>query len=156
MKHHKPPHPYDLQKPVLFCAGSIAMGAAQPWQDEVADALQDLPGTLLNPRRDDWDWGWDQSLEEPRFVEQVEWELLGLEQADLIVCYFDIDTQSPVTLLELGLWAQSGKLLVCCPEGFWRKGNVDVVCRRYNVEVATDLEDLVTKARQRLSQITPT
>lgn len=53
--------------------------------------------------------------------------------------YFDPSTKSPISLLELGiLTANPNKLLVCCPEGFWRKGNVDVVCRKYNIHQIND------------------
>jgi hypothetical protein len=57
-----------------------------------------------------------------------------------------------ITLFELGLFARSGKLVVCCPDGFWRKGNVDVVCKRYGVETVGDLEALAARARQLLAR----
>ena len=57
--------------------------------------------------------------------------------------YFDPNTKSPISLLELGLFAQSKKLIVCCPEGFWRKGNVDIVCDRYNIPNYDSLEKLL-------------
>lgn len=117
------------------------MGRAEPWQAQVEEALADLPGVLLNPRRDAWDASWVQSLDNPVFVEQVEWELEAQERATRILMYFDPATQAPITLLELGLFARSGKLLVVCPAGYWRRGNVDVVCRRYGVARATTLEE---------------
>ena len=57
MEHLRPPTPLpaSLTSPVLFLAGSIAMGAAENWQDEVVAALADRAGTVLNPRRDEWD-----------------------------------------------------------------------------------------------------
>jgi hypothetical protein len=109
----------------------------------VEEALAVSPVTLWNPRRDDWDARWEQSTEEPRFCEQVEWELAAQERADLIAMYLCPETRSPVTLLELGLFARTGKLIVCCPEGFWRKGNVDLVCRRYGVTTVRDLAGLI-------------
>ena len=56
--------------------------------------------------------------------------------------YFDPKTKSPISLLELGLFAKSGKLVVCCPDGFWKKGNVDIVCQRYKVLKIKDLDCL--------------
>jgi hypothetical protein len=61
-----------------------------------------------------------------------------LEDADIILLYFDPNTKSPISLLELGLYARSKKLFVCCPDGFWRQGNVRVVCERYGVPYFTD------------------
>ena len=57
--------------------------------------------------------------------------------------YFDPSTKSPISLLELGLFARTGKTIVVCPDGFWRKGNVDIVCERYGVKVAHSLEEAV-------------
>jgi hypothetical protein len=131
----------------VFLAGSIEMGAAGPWQDEIEASLAGAAVTLWNPRRVEWDATWRQSIDEPRFRQQVEWELSAQEQADLIVMYFAPGTRSPITLLELGLFARSGKLVVCCPEGYWRRGNVQVVCGRYGVREAADLAGLVEAIR---------
>jgi nucleoside 2-deoxyribosyltransferase len=130
----------------VFLAGSIEMGLAAPWQAELEATLADAAVTLWNPRRDDWDATWAQSITDERFRAQVEWELDALEQADRVVMYFAPTTKSPVTLLELGLFARSGKLVVCCPEGYFRKGNVDVVCQRYGVTMVGDLAALAAAA----------
>lgn len=138
MKVIKPPDPIQIvrNEPSFFLAGSIEMGTASKWQDQVTQELQGAfphTGVILNPRRDDWDPTWDQDASNPEFRQQVGWELEGQERCDIIGMYFDPATKSPITLLELGLFAGSGKLIVCCPEGFWRRGNVDIVCTRYGV-----------------------
>lgn len=140
----KPPTPLPptLSQPSIFLAGSIEMGRAELWQDAVAAALRDEPLSILNPRRDDWDASWEQSSANPQFVAQVTWELDAQERADLIAMYFAPETYAPITLLELGLFAASGKLLVCCPPGYWRKGNVDVVCARYGIPQLPALNEL--------------
>ncbi len=148
----KPPAPLDnLAGPSVFLAGSIEMGRAEDWQAAVSRSLQSDHLTLLNPRRDDWDPTWEQRMNNPPFRAQVEWELAAQELATLIAMYFAPSTQSPISLLELGLFARSHKLVVCCPEGFWRKGNVDIVCDRYGVPMVDDLDDLVAKIRQQLT-----
>ena len=140
----KPPAPLSLKVgiPAIFLAGSIEQGTAADWQSEVMKALADREVILLSPRRDHWDPTWRQSKDEPHFRGQVEWELEGQERADKIIMYFDPATKSPITLLELGLFAQSGKLIVCCPDGFWRKGNVEIVCERYGIPIVDTLRDL--------------
>lgn len=156
MKHIKPPSPLPPQggPPIVFLAGSIEMGAAEEWQAVVAEALADLDVVVLNPRRDAWDASWPQRVEFDPFREQVEWELEGQERADVITFYFARHTRSPVTLLELGLAAAARKrCVVCCPEGFWRKGNVDVVCRRYGVEEVGSLGELVEAVRREISSV---
>lgn len=148
----KPPTPLEsLHGPVVFLAGSIEMGTADDWQAEFTEMLgADDNVTLLNPRRDDWDSSWEQAATNPRFREQVEWELAGLDRANVVVMYLDPQTRSPVSLLEMGLHARRDGLVVCCPDGFWRKGNVDVVCQRYGVPMVGSLTELVEHVRPKL------
>lgn len=150
MKEVKAPKSYEINKElVVFTAGSIEMGKAENWQTRLKKMLRGKEVLLLNPRRDDWDSSWVQSIDDPKFNEQVTWELEGLEKADLVIFYFDPNTQSPITLLELGLCANSNtRCVVCCPEGFWRKGNVDIVCERYKIEQLDTLEELAAYIKE--------
>lgn len=136
----KAPNKLEFNSKSVFLAGSIEMGKAVDWQTRVAQELADSDVTVLNPRRDDWDSSWIQTIDNPQFYQQVKWELDALDQADLIAMYFDPATKSPISLLELGLYADTGKLLVCCPEGFWRKGNVDIVCYRHGLTNVPNIE----------------
>lgn len=137
----------------VFLAGSIEMGTAEDWQSRLTSALAQHTSDLvvLNPRRDEWDASWRQRIDSAPFREQVEWELEAQERASVIAMYFAPETKAPITLLELGLFAQSGKLVVCCPDGYWRKGNVEVVCARYGVPLVVDLDDLCAGVLARLS-----
>ena len=147
-----PEHPdFDDENPSVFLAGSIEMGKAVDWQTELTEGLMDIPDlNIMNPRRDDWDSSWEQTIENEQFNEQVSWELEKQEQADVICMYFDKDTQAPITLLELGLFCEPEVLIVCCPEGFYRKGNVDIVCQRYGIEQVDTLEELIAVTRERI------
>ena len=136
--------------PSVFLAGSIEMGKAVDWQTYLSNELSEENVLILSPRRDDWDSSWEQKIENPQFKEQVEWELNALDYADIIVMYFDPLTKSPISLLELGLYADTGKLIVCCPEGFWRKGNVDIVCQKYNIPIVTNLDKLIEIVKDEL------
>jgi hypothetical protein len=53
-------------------------------------------------------------------------------------------------MMELGLWASSGKVIVCCDSRFWRAGNIHLVCERYNVPYVEKFDDLVTAVKDRL------
>jgi len=149
MKIIKPP--FSISKnhkrdKLVFLAGSIEMGKAEDWQAAVGVYFSTMDAyTLLNPRRDDWDASWEQKFEESNFNQQVSWELNGLDRADKIILYLVPDTKSPISLLELGLYATSGKILVCCPDGFWRKGNVEIVCEKYGIPLYENLEELLEK-----------
>lgn len=128
----------------VFLAGSIEMGTAENWQEKIEQQFNnELNIVFLNPRRDDWDASWKQDKNDPPFFAQVNWELTHLEMADLIVVYFDPKTKSPITMLELGLFASTNKLIVCCPKGFWRKGNIDIVCDRYQIKQVKDLNTII-------------
>jgi len=127
----------------IFLAGSIEMGVAEKWQEKVIAALSDKPIRFLNPRREDWDSSWKQDIHNDNFVEQVVWELSSLELAQIVIMYFDPNTKSPISLLELGLHAKEQKLVVLCPEGFWRKGNVDVVCEYYGINQVDTFDELI-------------
>lgn len=159
------PQRQDLSgKTLVFLAGSIEMGKAEDWQTRLARRLEAVdPGVVVaNPRRKAWDSRWVQSIDNPVFREQVEWELDHIERADLVVFYFQPGTQSPITLLELGKHLERAHAarhtLVCCPEGFWRKGNVDIACARKGMMApATSLDELERQAsdwlRQRVGEV---
>lgn len=147
MHTYKAPEVVSGTGPFLFLAGSIEMGNAEDWQSEVIAALADTDWTILNPRRATWDVCDTGCSDSAPFREQVEWELDNLTRADKILLYFAPNTKSPISLLELGLFAQSDKLIVVCPEGFWRKGNVDIVCERYGALQVDSLREAVTLLR---------
>lgn len=74
---------------------------------------------------------------------QVNWELSHLEEADFILMNFLPDSKSSITLLELGLFARSGKLYVVCTEGFYRYDNVRITCAKYGVPVYDSLTEAI-------------
>lgn len=130
------------------------MGEATDWQSKLVahlDQVARLDLVILNPRRADWDSSWEQSIECREFREQVQWELSAQETADVIAMYFDPQTKAPITLLELGLFAASGKVIVCCPAGYWRRGNIEVVCDRYDIPLLNTLDQLMIELARRFS-----
>lgn len=131
----------------IFTAGSIEMGKAENWQEKLAKELSKLDIVILNPRREEWDDSWEQTIENKQFNEQVTWELDGLDTVDLIVVYFDKNTESPITLLELGRHLNDN-IVVCCPEGYFRKGNVDIVCKKHGIKQVDTLEDMITEVKK--------
>ena len=56
---------------------------------------------------------------------------------------------SPISLLELGAYAKSDRLIVCCPDGYHRQGNVQYVCQKYKIPFFKDFDEfaLVTKTK---------
>lgn len=131
----------------VFLAGSIEMGEAEHWQVTAANKLNDEGLDVLDPRRLDWDDTWVQSIENDQFRTQVEWELLGLEMAQFRIFNFIPGTKSPVTMFEFGLAVGSfTDSVVVCPEGFWRKGNIEIVCHKYGIPLLNTLDEAIELA----------
>ena len=130
------------------------MGDAANWQKQIQDAFRSHDDiTFMNPRRDDWDSSWQQDISDNNFREQVEWELDHLDLADLIVVYFDPIGKAPISLLELGLHSKDGNVIVCCPEGFWRRGNVQIVCKRYGIQLVETIEELIEEIEDAVTSL---
>lgn len=137
------------------------MGTAEKWQDRVLKDLAKELVVVFNPRRDDWDKSWVQEADNPQFFEQVTWELDSLAESDIKIFYFDPKTQSPITLLELGLFVNQcmadddagQRVIVCCPKGYWRKGNVDIVCQRAGVSVLETYDEMIAEVKAAIQHI---
>jgi hypothetical protein len=138
----------------IFLAGSIEMGKAEDWQKTLTSELKALGKglTVFNPRRDDWDSSWEQKQSNVQFNHQVSWELNKLEECDVIFMYFSPETQSPISLLELGKFAGEKDMVVCCPDGFWRKGNVEILCTRENVPLFNDMGSAIGALKTKINQ----
>ena len=146
LRHFRPPEFIPVkQDKSIFLAGTIEMGDSVDWQTDLVTYLsnQDIHADIYNPRRTNWDASWKQGFEEPQFFQQVTWELDAMERADIIIMNILPESKSPVSLLELGIYASSGKLIVCCPDEFYRSGNVHIVCRRYNIPLFKDMRELL-------------
>ena len=151
MRHIKAPTEVELthENYRIFLGGSIEMGTAEPWQERLVEALGGYPDNivLLNPRRDDWGSSWVQDpTPGTQFHEQVTWELTQQEHCNLAVYYFDANTKSPITLMELGAYGpqDTEATVVCCPTNFYRYGNVAVFCERYDIPLVHTFDELVS------------
>lgn len=144
MKIIKPNSPIQVIDGIsIFLAGTIDNGKSINWQLEMEDILKDYNVTLLNPRRDNW----NPNSSRAEMVKQINWEMDNLDKCDVIFMNILEESLSPITLLELGLYANSGKMIVSCHEEFWRKINVDVVCDRFNIPRYDNFDDAITKLK---------
>ncbi|WP_025740550.1 nucleoside 2-deoxyribosyltransferase domain-containing protein [Aquimarina pacifica] len=137
----------------VFLAGSVqSADVTEKWRTRVIKKLSDEKVTLIDPVwvHNGANLDYNDTRDTTKINKQVGWELDALERVDMVIMYLDEASKSPISLLELGLYAQSGKLVVCCADGFWRKGNVDVVCERYGVAQVADLDELVSVVKKKL------
>jgi hypothetical protein len=145
---------FPTNRNTLFLAGSIEMGSAEPWQDQVIGLLGDQEETpffyVFNPRRPDWDSSWEQTILHSHFRNQVLWEQRYLDWCETILFHFDPNTKSPIALFELGMALGKNKqIVVSCPDGFWRKGNIEVVCASKSIPVYGNVHEAVSALRAR-------
>lgn len=127
----------------IFLGGAIDMGSAEDWQKKLIADLNHLDILILNPRRDDFRVWEEQSKDNPYFKEQVMWELVQQQLADIRVYYLPAGSQCRITLLEIGLFCRDKEHVIFCEKGFDRKGNIDVVCETFGLCRATDYDDLL-------------
>jgi hypothetical protein len=125
----------------IFLAGTTDSN----WREHLIGDLKEYPLTIYEPFRKDWDSTWKEDISDERFTTQVQWELEMQEKADLVIVFFSAEAKAPVSLIELGLCARAktetaaaaaaaaAAAIIVCEEGFWKKGNVQVVCRRYGL-----------------------
>ncbi|KAJ9138768.1 hypothetical protein NKR19_g7711 [Coniochaeta hoffmannii] len=139
--------PFEYQSAV-FLAGTTT---APDWREELISSLSHEPITILNPLRLDWDSSWREDETFEPFREQVQWELDMQDKADLVVIYFGANTDAPISLLELGLCARTNKALVVCHHGYRKRGNVQVICRRYNIRLMESLDGLAEAVVEKLN-----
>jgi len=137
-----PSRPATTHATTVFVAGTTK---GPDWRAAVKAALAAQPVTIFDPLRPDWDDSWREDPDFAPFREQVQWELDMQERADVIVLYFHPAAEAPISLLELGLCARRGRdrVVVACPEGYWKRGNVVLVCESFGIEVVGDLDSLV-------------
>jgi len=129
----------------LFLGGTIDDGNSVDWQTALIDELNSCdtkkPIMIYNPRREKWDANADTN----EVDKQIEWELYHLERADLIVMNILGNSKSPISLMEIGLFARSGKLIVFCNPSFYRYENVKIVCNSYGAQLYDTNDILVIK-----------
>jgi len=48
---------------------------------------------------------------------------------------------------------KDGKLVVCCPDGFWRKGNFHIICEKYAIPLIETKEEFMERVWERIDRI---
>lgn len=125
------------------------------------------PLTVYDPRRPDWGADWRNDAACAPFAEQTAWELARAEAADVVVFYFGAATDAPVSLLELGLavgrryggvrpgggGGPGAAVVVCVDPAYRKRGNVQMVCQRYGVELVEDFDELAGAVARKLEGV---
>ena len=125
----------------VFLAGTIDNGDSLNWQDKVIIELINLgiECEVFNPRREYW----NPNPTKEDMEKQIKWEQDHLDSADVIAMVLLDESKSPISLLELGLYTKSNKIIVFCTPNFYRFDNVRLTCEKYNIELIQDLHPTI-------------
>ncbi len=126
----------------IFLAGTIDDGNSENWQKKICkEFINNEKFSILNPRRDKW----DSDLGSSEVIRQIKWEHRRMDEADFIIMNILPESKSPISLMEIGMYCQSNKLLVFCTDKFYRFENVKCVCEKYKIKLieTNKIEDIV-------------
>lgn len=136
------PHP---QRTDVFMGGGIS--GCPNWQKDVIDLLHDVPGVIVNPRREG-------EFTEAIAYEQITWEYYALRTADTVFFWFPMETMCPITLFELGVFTQrkDTRLIVGVHQDYARRFDVirQLELSRPEVVVQADLFGMVEEYKRSL------
>lgn len=144
MRIVKAPEKVELSKNdvSIFLAGSIELGKSENWRETFYKEFNDYSDAiLLDPVIDNWN-----KLQNP--AEQINWEQDMLEVSDVIAMYINPNTKSPISLMEFGQFIKSKKLIICCPEGFWKREYLEVMCERNDITLFDNFPDFINKVKE--------
>lgn len=131
----------------VFLGGSIEQGKARDWQQELISEFSEKDIVALNPRRKVWS-----DLDQKNLKTQIHWELNGIDNVDVVFFFIQADTQSVISLLEIGYCLGAKKdIIVVCEDGYFRKTNVVETVQRFSTEWVYDtIEDGIDELKRRV------
>lgn len=136
------PHPPRTD---VFLGGGIS--GCPNWQDSVLYLLYDMPGVVVNPRREG-------AFTDAIAYEQITWEYHALRTADTVFFWFPMETMCPITLFELGVFTQrkDTRLIVGVDPDYARRFDVirQLELARPEVVVQDNLYGLVEEYKRSL------
>jgi hypothetical protein len=124
-------------KKLLFLAGSIDLELPGNWRKSLADQLANH-FDFFDPTVTD-----HKTLTTAEWEEHIHWELAAMEKADLILMNLLPSAKSPISLVELGLHSTGSKLIVVCPDSFYKKHYLTILCHRYSTPLFDTTKEAV-------------
>jgi len=139
--------PDEEAERAIFLGGAIGVDAGRDWQAEAAVYIASAGLNALDPRPEGWDRAWRQGQDDVRLVERPTWELAGLERSACALIFLPAAARVPASLLDVGLCVGWGKRIVIAAEpGYWRRGDLEVIARRYAVPLYASLVPALARA----------
>ena len=124
----------EKENSYYFLAGSIDFKESNPWRESFYKNSNEFIH-FFDPTRPD-----HYLLNDEEMRQHINWELDALELADKIFLNFLSEAKSPISLVELGLYSKSAKLVVICPYDFYQYRYVETLCEKYDIPLFQKLE----------------
>lgn len=124
-------------KDFIFLAGSIDKNHKTDWRINAINYFWEKY-RIYDPRITN-----HSELTDNEMKNHVEWELNALSSANRIILNFLSDAKSPISLLELGMYVRSKKLIVVCPKTFYKYQYVKTLCNIYNTPCFNKISDAI-------------
>ena len=140
----------------IYLSGSMDVGGGDklPWQQKFINGLEKMtaantPGVpdysrfkflLFNPLSPA---NGEPSLDNPEFLQKMEWEQGMMQQADVIFCNLLKKGVSALSIEPFLLWAQSGKVVCRCPVESMFYPRVKVLSDTYQIPLLGNADSLI-------------
>lgn len=126
-------------KEYLFLAGSMDLERGSTWRSFLIMKLSDNENFhFLDPTNKNHDILTDGEMEA-----HVGWELQAMKMSDRIVLNFLTDSLSPISLIELGMYVASNKMVVVCPLEFYKRKYIETLCNTYQTPIVSSLDEVI-------------
>lgn len=126
----------EQSKQVIFLAGSIDLNLKNNWRRKVVETIGNK-FDFFDPTITNHD-----QLNDVQMKTHIEWELNALELSDIILLNFLPESKSPISLVELGMYVKTTKLIVVCPDNFYQSRYIKTLCVSYNTPHFVDLKSV--------------
>ena len=127
----------------IFLAGSMDHKQEGSWRDEISAEFGTYP--IFDPTNTKHD-----QLNPEEMKRHIDWELDALQLSDMILLNFLPNALSPISLVELGLYVNSKKLIVICPKEFYKSSYVHTLCEKYNTPIFNNIKEAKTLLKNSL------
>ncbi|WP_055447706.1 nucleoside 2-deoxyribosyltransferase domain-containing protein [Lacinutrix mariniflava] len=127
----------EERKKYYFLAGSMDFNESNSWRQKIMQEMKHLVHFLDATRIEHNDFS------DSQMKEHIEWELDALIISDKIILNFKEDSKSPISILELGMYVKSSKLVVVCPNKFYQRRYINVLCNKYNTPFFDSFDEAI-------------
>ena len=121
-------------KQSIFLAGSMDFNSESNWRKRVINEFN-KDYNFFDPTITNHD-----TLTNSQMEKHIQWELAALELSDKVLLNFLSVSESPISLIELGMYVKTTKLIVVCPDKFYKSRYIKTLCATYATPFFTDVE----------------